>query len=155
MEEKQDSCLGDDSEMRESEDIIINEVDGLPNMHPNLQQLELELERERERDHEDPNYRTLEDILHDEDLPTSVIVTNVDPKVFKCDKLKVPTSKILITLSAIEIIILLNVFHCWHFSCANMSRDISQRFAIICIYSIQLLYYFCSVIKNNNVLIFV
>lgn len=83
MEEKQ----GNTSMMEEedSENIIINEVDGLPNLHPNYEQLELELEREKY----DTSLRSIDELVHDEDLPTSVIVTNVDPRVFKDDDLKV------------------------------------------------------------------
>lgn len=82
MENKRESSLGSEQESVEStENIIINEVDGLPNLHPNYQQLELELQAERGRG--DTNIRTIDELVRDEDLPTSVIVTNVDPRVFK------------------------------------------------------------------------
>ena len=77
----------DDEEPGESENIIINEVDGLPSMHPNYNQLDFEFEEEESCS--DVNARTLDELVHDEDLPMSIIVTNVDPHVFKCDDLKV------------------------------------------------------------------
>lgn len=76
----------DDDEPEEPENMIINEVDGLPNVHPNYSQLQLELEGDRGQG--DSGSRSLPD-LNDEDLPTSVIVTNVDPRVFKSDDVKV------------------------------------------------------------------
>lgn len=79
----------DDMESEDTENIIINEIDGLPSLHPNLEQLELECTKNDSQE-EDPSSRTLEDLIHDEDLPMSVIVTNVDPQVFKSDELKVP-----------------------------------------------------------------
>lgn len=85
MEEKRGTGLMDDEEP--DENIIINEVDGLPNLHPNFEQLELEFDRDRSIG--DTNIRSLDELVHDEDLPTSVIVTNVDPRVFKNDELKV------------------------------------------------------------------
>lgn len=69
------------------ENIIINKVDGLPNLHPNYQQLDLDSDDERDRTN--TNIRTIDELVNDEDLPTSVIVTNLDPRVFKCEKLKV------------------------------------------------------------------
>lgn len=87
MEEKQGIGIMEEEEPDDSENIIINEVDGLPNLHPNYEQLELEFERERDID--DTNIRSIDELIHDEDLPTSVIVTNVDPLVFKNDDLKV------------------------------------------------------------------
>lgn len=85
MEEKHYSKSMLEEEIEESENIIINEVDGLPNLHPNYEQLELQLEREKH----DTNIKSIDELVHDEDLPTSVIVTNVDPRVFKDDSLKV------------------------------------------------------------------
>lgn len=85
MEKKHGSDVVEDEELEESENIIINEVDGLPNLHPNYQQLELEFDIEKSRS----DTRSIEDLVRDEDLPTSVIVTNVDPRVFKNDELKV------------------------------------------------------------------
>ncbi|KAG6803520.1 protein sarah [Apis mellifera caucasica] len=84
MEKKHGSDVVEDEELEESENIIINEVDGLPNLHPNYQQLELEFDIEKNRS----DTRSIEDLVRDEDLPTSVIVTNVDPRVFKSDELK-------------------------------------------------------------------
>ena len=86
MEEKHCNRIGEDEESDESENIIINEIDGLPNVHPNYEQLELELEGDR--DEGSSTRRTLSDLVNDEDLPTSVIVTNVDPRVFKSEELK-------------------------------------------------------------------
>lgn len=87
MEEKVNKSA-DDVESEDPENIIINEVDGLPNLHPNFEQLELNCTKSQSLE-EDPSSRTLEDLIHDEDLPMSVIVTNVDPRVFKSDELKV------------------------------------------------------------------
>jgi len=86
MEEKcSNRGMTEEEELGDTENIIINEVDGLPNLHPNYEQLELEFERERH----DTDIRSIDELVHDEDLPTSVIVTNVDPRVFKNDDLKV------------------------------------------------------------------
>lgn len=87
MEEKRRTGMVEDEELEDSENIIINAVDGLPNLHPNLEQLELEFDRERRIG--DSSIRSIDELVHDEDLPTSVIVTNVDPRVFKGDELKV------------------------------------------------------------------
>ena len=38
MEEKRGSNIVEDEDLEETENIIINEVDGLPNLHPNYQQ---------------------------------------------------------------------------------------------------------------------
>ncbi|XP_025987889.2 LOW QUALITY PROTEIN: protein sarah [Solenopsis invicta] len=85
MEEKRSSRdTVDEDDLEDTENIIINEVDGLPNLHPNYAQLEFKFEGETE----DANIRSIDELVHDEDLPTSVIVTNVDPRVFKCDDLK-------------------------------------------------------------------
>lgn len=75
MDEK-NRCIADDEE--EIENIIINEVDGLPSLHKDYQDDDVDYEKDRP----DPSARTLDDLIHDEDLPTSVIVTNVDPRVF-------------------------------------------------------------------------
>lgn len=87
MEEKDSTDVLGDEESEETENIIINEVDGLPNLHPNYEQLELDFEGEK--GHDCSNSRSIDELIHDEDLPTSVIVTNVDPGVFKVDELKV------------------------------------------------------------------
>ncbi|KAG5331554.1 SRA protein, partial [Acromyrmex charruanus] len=85
MEEKRSSRdTTEEEELEDTENIIINEVDGLPNLHPNYEQLELKFKREKD----DTNIRSIDELVHDEDLPTSVIVTNVDPRVFKDDDLK-------------------------------------------------------------------
>lgn len=77
-------CIGDDEE--ELGNMIINEVDGLPSLLKNYQD---DLDLDNEEDRPDPSARTLDDLIHDEDLPTSVIVTNVDPRVFIDDDIKV------------------------------------------------------------------
>ncbi|XP_058810182.1 protein sarah [Phymastichus coffea] len=87
MEEKKNKCVGEDEEPEDSENIIINEVDGLPNLHPNFEQLE-ELNCIKEQNQKELSSKTLEELIFDEDLPMSVIVTNVDPCVFKSDDLK-------------------------------------------------------------------
>ncbi|KAG8320126.1 regulator of calcineurin 2 [Homalodisca vitripennis] len=76
MDEGRMSVDSDEGEM------IINEIDGLPNLHPNYNDLELNQQTSR---HET---RTIDDLIHDEDLPTSIIVTNLDNAVFKNDELK-------------------------------------------------------------------
>ncbi|XP_032673284.1 protein sarah [Odontomachus brunneus] len=86
MEEKRGTGVVEEEEPEDTENIIINEVDGLPNLHPNFEQLELEFDRERHIG--DTSIRSIDELVHDEDLPTSVIVTNVDPRVFKGDELK-------------------------------------------------------------------
>lgn len=93
MEEKRSKSTGEDEESEDSENIIINAVDGLPNVHPNFEQLELNCEKNNSRDPEDMASRTLEDLIHDEDLPMSVIVTNLDPQIFKSDEFKVFSCK--------------------------------------------------------------
>lgn len=70
----------------ETENIIINEIDGLPNLHPNYTQLKSNLQGDKQTD---SSIASLVELVHDEDLPTSVIVTNVDPRVFKSEELKV------------------------------------------------------------------
>ncbi|KAJ8678701.1 hypothetical protein QAD02_014488 [Eretmocerus hayati] len=91
MEEKRSESK-EEGAPEDMEDIIINEVDGLPNLHPNLQELDLDCTREKTC--EDIGSKTLEELIHDEDLPMSVIVTNVDPRVFKSDDLKVEIEKL-------------------------------------------------------------
>uniref|UniRef100_A0A1B6FWS4 Protein sarah n=1 Tax=Cuerna arida TaxID=1464854 RepID=A0A1B6FWS4_9HEMI len=76
MDEGRMSVDSDEGEM------IINEIDGLPNLHPNYNDLELNQQTSR---HET---RTIDELIHDEDLPTSIIVTNLDNAVFKNDELK-------------------------------------------------------------------
>jgi hypothetical protein len=67
-------------------DIIINEVDGLPNVHPNY--IELELHRDASRQNSE-GACTMDELIHDEDLPTSLIVTNLDSSIFKNEEKKV------------------------------------------------------------------
>ncbi|KAG8039093.1 hypothetical protein G9C98_003400 [Cotesia typhae] len=45
--DQREPALGDEEEKYEN--IIINKVDGLPNLHPNYQQLELEFEEDKDR----------------------------------------------------------------------------------------------------------
>jgi len=68
-------------------DIIINEVDGLPGLHETTYNPDLESMLEN------LDSATYEQLINDEDLPTSLIVTNVDPSIFNCDKLKVHRKK--------------------------------------------------------------
>ncbi|KAL0276175.1 UNVERIFIED_CONTAM: hypothetical protein PYX00_003797 [Menopon gallinae] len=65
--------------------IIINAVDGLPNVHPNYNELELE---KHDTKNNSEGSKTLDELIHDEDLPTSLIVTNVDSSVFHSDEAK-------------------------------------------------------------------
>ncbi|XP_050436243.1 protein sarah [Adelges cooleyi] len=62
----------------QDQEIIVNEIDGLPSLHDEKLDLYKALASEQS---------SLED-LNDEDLPTSLIVTNVDPAIFKDDDLK-------------------------------------------------------------------
>lgn len=86
MEEKRGSDVVEGEDPEDPENIIINEVDGLPKLHPNYEQLK---KSEDGRDIDDTDIRSIDELVQDEDLPTSVIVTNVDPRVFKGDDLKV------------------------------------------------------------------
>ncbi|KAL1131745.1 hypothetical protein AAG570_011358 [Ranatra chinensis] len=61
-------------------EMIINEVDGLPNLHPNYTELEPAAQRN--------SNNSIEELVNDEDLPTSLIVTNLDSVLFKTDALK-------------------------------------------------------------------
>lgn len=67
---------GNGSELNDDENIIINERDGLPNVHPNL-----------EETHGDPHSGEHSD-NELEDLPTSLIVTNIHDNVFTNDDKK-------------------------------------------------------------------
>lgn len=69
----------DEQKELEDQEIIINEVDGLPSLLDEKNDLYKAVASEQS---------SLDD-LNDEDLPTSLIVTNVDPAVFKDDDLKV------------------------------------------------------------------
>jgi hypothetical protein len=88
--EEQEAGMAVDSDEPMSNDendiIIINEVDGLPNVHPNY--IELELQRDAPRQNSD-GARTMDELIHDEDLPTSLIVTNLDSSIFKNEEKKV------------------------------------------------------------------
>lgn len=76
---------GEESASAMEADIIINAADGLPNMHPNLEQLQLS----------DGELRGPDDVdIHDDDLPTSLIVTNLNSVVFKSDDEKVEHNSI-------------------------------------------------------------
>lgn len=70
----------------EDGNIIINAVDGLPNVHPNYNELELQTS---ETKNSSDDSRTLDELIHDEDLPTSLIVTNLDSSVFNSEEAKV------------------------------------------------------------------
>lgn len=78
MEEVRMNVDSDEGEM------IINEVDGLPNLHPNYNELDLNVANTQK---DIP--KTIDDLVNDEDLPTSLIVTNLDTLLFKKDDLKV------------------------------------------------------------------
>jgi len=87
MEEQESGMAVDSDEpmSNDENDIIINEVDGLPNVHPNY--IELELQHDAPRQNSD-GARTMDELIHD-DLPTSLIVTNLDGSVFKNEGKKV------------------------------------------------------------------
>jgi len=72
-------------------DIIINEADGLPNVHPNLSELDVQNSNDTKTNGE--GAQTLDDLIHDNDLPTSLIVTNIDKTVFQNDEAKVRVIK--------------------------------------------------------------
>ncbi|EZA59731.1 hypothetical protein X777_16305 [Ooceraea biroi] len=63
MEEKCSKGIMEKEEPEDSENIIINEVDGLPNLHPNYEQLQLEFEREK---HDNANIRSIDELVHDD-----------------------------------------------------------------------------------------
>jgi len=69
----------DEQKELEDREIIVNEVDGLPSLLDEKNDLYKAVTSE---------HSSLDD-LNDEDLPTSLIVTNVDPAIFKDDDLKV------------------------------------------------------------------
>jgi hypothetical protein len=82
MEEQEGGMAVDSDEpmSNDENDIIINEVDGLPNVHPNY--IELELHRDASRQKSE-SARNMDELIHDEDLPTSLIDTNIDSSIFK------------------------------------------------------------------------
>lgn len=63
--------------------MIINEVDGLPDLHPNYNELNL-----NDVNSQKDLSQTIDDIVNDEDLPTSLIVTNLDNLLFTDDDMK-------------------------------------------------------------------
>lgn len=69
----------DEQKELQDQEIIVNEVDGLPSLLDNKNDLYKAITSEQS---------SIDD-LNDEDLPTSLIVTNVDPAIFKDDDLKV------------------------------------------------------------------
>lgn len=69
----------DEQKELQDQEIIVNEVDGLPSLLDDKNDLFKAVTSEQS---------SLDD-LNDEDLPTSLIVTNVDPAIFKDDDLKV------------------------------------------------------------------
>ena len=91
MEDQEGRMAVDSDEpmSNDENDIIINEVDGLPNVHPNY--IELEFQRDTPRQNSD-GARTMDELIHDEDLPTSLIVTNLDSSIFKNEDKKVNIS---------------------------------------------------------------
>lgn len=68
----------------EDGNIIINAVDGLPNVHPNYNELQLQTTETKNSSES----RTLDELIHDEDLPTSLIVTNLESSVFNNEESK-------------------------------------------------------------------
>lgn len=69
----------DEQKELEDQEIIVNEVDGLPSLLDDKKDVYKTMSSEP----------TSLDDLNDEDLPTSLIVTNIDPAIFKDDDLKV------------------------------------------------------------------
>ena len=88
VEDRMDS---DSEATNEEQQMIINESDGLPNLHPNYSELQIEKPVSSILNSTEPilGESTLDQLIHDEDLPTSLIVTNLDGAVFKNDELKV------------------------------------------------------------------
>lgn len=73
QQNKYDDLLSQEDE----ENIFINEADGLPNQHPSIP----ELDSDEENDEIDPDSF--------DDLPTSIIVTNIHSEVFANEDLKI------------------------------------------------------------------
>lgn len=67
---------------------IINSSDGLPNIHPNFSELELH-PVPSDKTSSGGEIRSLHELIHDEDLPTSLIVTNLGSSVFESEEQKV------------------------------------------------------------------
>lgn len=70
--------------MEDEREYYVNEVDGLPNEHPALP--------ERESSDELENLEANDDSF--DDLPTSIIVTNIHSEVFHTDELKAEMEKL-------------------------------------------------------------
>ncbi|KAJ1531789.1 hypothetical protein ONE63_000444 [Megalurothrips usitatus] len=85
-EQKCNTMAGSENEP-EFDGQIINSSDGLPNIHPNFSELELHPVPCNERSN-DGEMRTLDELIHDEDLPTSLIVTNLGSSVFESEEQK-------------------------------------------------------------------
>ncbi|XP_059485147.1 protein sarah isoform X2 [Neocloeon triangulifer] len=67
---------GEESASAMEADIIINAADGLPNAHPNFEQ------------HDQEDVLGVDNVIHDDELPNSLIVTNLNSQVFKSDEEK-------------------------------------------------------------------
>lgn len=80
MEQREEDEDGYDS------DVYINLEDGMPNVHPNLSDL-------------DPESDTQDDVNDLDDLPTSVIVTNISTEVFTDEALKSELESLFRTFS--------------------------------------------------------
>lgn len=65
----------DEETFQEDDDVYINPEDGMPNIHPNIADLEQDIDSQDEQNEFD-------------DLPKSVIVTNIPSEVFGDEKLK-------------------------------------------------------------------
>lgn len=92
----------DERKELEDREIIVNEVDGLPSLLDDKNDLYKAVTSEQS---------SLDD-LNDEDLPTSLIVTNIDPAIFKDDDLKVvlPVSPIYSLFLFATLILILQLF---------------------------------------------
>jgi hypothetical protein len=80
----------DERKELEDREIIVNEVDGLPSLLDDKNDFCKAVTSEQS---------SLDD-LNDEDLPTSLIVTNIDPAIFKDDELKVVMPTLIMLLYA-------------------------------------------------------
>lgn len=76
--------------MEDESGYYVNEVDGLPNDHPALPERE---SGDGEMDNLEPNDDTLDD------LPTSLIVTNIHSEVFNSEELKAEMEKVFREIS--------------------------------------------------------
>lgn len=84
----------DEQKELQDQEIIVNEVDGLPSLLHDKDDLYKAVTSEQS---------SLDD-LNDEDLPTSLIVTNVDPAIFKDDDLKVDFSMHMLYIVIIQLL---------------------------------------------------